>query len=81
MFDSRRLPKCTNVITASRKEWMNKMGAYKELFIQIQDNSYNIGKSLIESSEEADIDQIKQSLREAIKNSALALAFIAEIEN
>jgi hypothetical protein len=57
------------------------MGAYKELFIQIQDNSYNIGKSLIESSEEADIDQIKQSLREAIKNSALALAFIAEIEN
>jgi hypothetical protein len=57
------------------------MGAYKDLFIQIQDNSYNIGKSLIESSEEADIDQIKQSLREAIKNSALALAFIAEIEN
>lgn len=57
------------------------MGAYKELFIQIQDNSYNIGKSLIESSEEADIDQIKQSLREAIKNSAIALAFIAEIEN
>jgi hypothetical protein len=57
------------------------MGAYKELFIQIQDNSYNIGKSLIESSEEADIDQIKQSLRDAISNSALALAFIAEIEN
>jgi hypothetical protein len=57
------------------------MGVYKEIFTQIQDNSYNIGKSLIESSEEADIDQIKQSLREAIKNSALALAFIAEMDN
>ena len=57
------------------------MGAYKEIFIQIQDNSYNIGRSLIESSEEADIDQINQSLKDAIKNSALALAFIAEMEN
>ena len=56
------------------------MGAYKEIFINIQDNSYNIGRSLIESSEEADLDEIKQSLRDAIKNSALALAFIAEME-
>ena len=52
----------------------------KEIFTQIQDNSYNIGRSLIESSEEADIDQIRQSLRDAIKNSALALAFIAEMD-
>jgi hypothetical protein len=57
------------------------MGAMKDIFIQIQDNSYNIGRNLIESSEEADLDQIKQSLRDAIKNSALALAFIAEMEN
>lgn len=56
------------------------MGAMKEIFTQIQDNSYNIGRSLIESSEEADIDQIRQSLRDAIKNSALALAFIAEMD-
>jgi hypothetical protein len=75
------LPKCTNVITASKREWINKMGAMKEIFTQIQDNSYNIGRNLIESSEEADLDQIKQSLRDAIKNSALALAFIAEMEN
>ena len=57
------------------------MGAMKEIFTQIQDNSYNIGRSLVESSEEADLDEIKQSLRDAIRNSAIALAFIAEMEN
>lgn len=57
------------------------MGAYKELFTQIQDNCCNIGASLIGSAEEGDVELMKQSLREAIKNSALALAFIAEIEN
>lgn len=57
------------------------MGAYKEIFTQIQSNSYNIGTSLIQSSEEADIDEIKQSLRDAIRNSAIALAYIAEMEN
>jgi hypothetical protein len=57
------------------------MGAYKEIFTQIQDNSYNIGESLIRCSEEGDMDLIKQSLKDAIKNSALALAFIAEMEN
>lgn len=56
------------------------MGAYKEIFTQIQSNTYKIGTSLIESSEEADIDEIKQSLRDAIRNSALALAFIAEMD-
>jgi hypothetical protein len=63
-------------------EWEpNKMGAYKEIFTQIQTNSENIGQLLIESAKEGDMDQIKQSLKEAIKNSALALAFIAEMEN
>jgi hypothetical protein len=57
------------------------MGAMKEIFIQIQDNSYNIGQSLIKSTEEADLDEIKEGLRNAITNSALALAFIAELEN
>ena len=57
------------------------MGALKEIFIQIQDNSYNIGESLIKSTEEADLDEIKEALRNAITNSALALAFIAEMEN
>lgn len=57
------------------------MGAYKEIFTQIQSNSHKIGTSLIQSSEEADIDEIKQSLRDAIRNSAIALAYIAEMEN
>lgn len=57
------------------------MGAYKEIFTQIQSNSENIGQLLIESAKEGDMDQIKQSLKDAIKNSALALAFIAEMEN
>lgn len=57
------------------------MGAYKELFTQIQSNSTNIAQLLLDSAQEGDMDQIKQSLRDAITNSALALAFIAEIEN
>ena len=57
------------------------MGAYKEIFIQIQDNCCNIGESLIKSTEEADLDQMKEALRNSITNSALALAFIAEMEN
>ena len=57
------------------------MGAYKEIFTQIQSNSENIGQLLIESAKEGDMDQIKQSLKDAITNSALALAFIAEMEN
>jgi hypothetical protein len=57
------------------------MGAYKEIFTQIQDNCCNIGESLIGSAEEGDMDLMKQSLRDAIRNSALALAFIAEVEN
>lgn len=57
------------------------MGAYKEIFTQIQDNCCNIGQSLIGSAEEGDMDLMKQSLRDAIRNSALALAFIAEMEN
>lgn len=57
------------------------MGAYKEIFTQIQSNTSNIGQLLIDSANEGDMDLMKQSLREAIKNSALALAFIAEMEN
>jgi hypothetical protein len=57
------------------------MGAMKEIFTQIQSNSENIGQLLIESAKEGDMDQIKQSLKDAITNSALALAFIAEMEN
>lgn len=57
------------------------MSAMKEIFTQITGNSYQIGKILIDSSESGDMDQIKQSLRDAITNSALALAFISEMEN
>lgn len=57
------------------------MGAYKEIFTQIQSNTSNIGQLLLDSANEGDMDQMKQSLREAITNSALALAFIAEMEN
>lgn len=57
------------------------MGAYKEIFTQIQSNTSNIGQLLIDSANEGDMDLMKQSLRDAIKNSALALAFIAEMEN
>lgn len=57
------------------------MGAYKEIFTQITSNTENIGQLLIDSTKEGDMDQIKQSLRDAITNSALALAFIAEMEN
>lgn len=57
------------------------MGAYKEIFTQIQSNTSNIGQLLIDSANEGDMDLMKQSLRDAITNSALALAFIAEMDN
>lgn len=57
------------------------MGAYKEIYTQITSNTSQIGQLLIDSAKEGDMDQIKQSLRDAITNSALALAFIAEMEN
>lgn len=57
------------------------MGAYKEIYTQITSNTSQIGQLLIDSAKEGDMDQIKQSLKDAITNSALALAFIAEMEN
>lgn len=56
------------------------MGAYKELFIEIQDSIIAISKNLEQSIEDCDVDQMKLALRGAIANSALTLAFIAEIE-
>jgi hypothetical protein len=56
------------------------MGAYKELITQVMDNTYQISKMLNKASEDADIDELKTALRSAIANSALTLAFIAEIE-
>jgi hypothetical protein len=58
-----------------------KMGAYKELFIEIQDSICNIAKNLEQSIEDCDVDQMKLALRGAIVNSALTIAFIEELEN
>jgi type VI protein secretion system component VasF len=59
----------------------NKMGAYKNLMIDIASEMYNISKELNNASENADIDEMKTALRSAIANSALTLAFIAELES
>lgn len=56
------------------------MGAYKELFTEIQDSIWSISKNLEKSIEDCDIDQMKLALRGAIVNSALTIAFIEEIE-
>ena len=56
------------------------MGAYKDLMIEIQDSILNISKNLEQSVEDCDIEQMKLALRGAIANSALTIAFIAEIE-
>lgn len=60
---------------------MLKMGAYKNLMIDIQSNVREIGTHLINSEINSDIDEMKNALRATIANSALALAFIAELEN
>lgn len=57
------------------------MGAYKELFIEIQDSICSIAKNLEQSIEDCDVDQMKLALRGAIVNSALTIAFIDELEN
>lgn len=57
------------------------MGAYKNLMIDIASEMYNISKELNNASENADIDEMKTALRSAIANSALTLAFIAELES
>ena len=56
------------------------MGAYKALVTDIADTMYQISRDLNEASETADFDEMKQSLRRAIVNSALAIAHIQELE-
>jgi len=55
------------------------MGAMKELLIDASSNIYKISIDLEQASESGDFDEMKQSLRRAIVNSALAIAFIDEL--
>lgn len=57
------------------------MAAMKELFSEITTNTYQIGQMLNQASESGDIEELTNALRSAITNSALTLAFIAELEN
>jgi hypothetical protein len=57
------------------------MGAMKSLVIDIADTMYQISRDLNEASESSDFDEMKQSLRRAIVNSALTIAHIQELEN
>jgi hypothetical protein len=63
------------------QEWGRKMGAMKELFGEISTCTYQIGQMLNQASESGDIEQLTDALRSAITNSALTLAFIAELES
>jgi hypothetical protein len=56
------------------------MAAMKELFSEITTCTYQIGQMLNQASESGDIEELTIALRTAITNSALTLAFIAEIE-
>ena len=56
------------------------MGAMKSLVIDIADTMYQISRDLNEASESSDFDEMKQSLRRAIVNSALTIAHIDELE-
>ena len=56
------------------------MGAMKNLLIDAMDNVSAISRDLEASTEESDLDEMKQALRRAIVNSALAIAFIEELE-
>jgi len=57
------------------------MGAMKSLVIDIADTMYQISRDLNEASETSDFDEMKQSLRRAIVNSALTIAHIEELEH
>ena len=57
------------------------MGAMKSLVIDIADTMYQISRDLNEASESGDFDEMKQSLRRAIVNSALTIAHIDELGN
>jgi hypothetical protein len=56
------------------------MGAMKSLVIDIADTMYQISRDLNEASESSNFDEMKQSLRRAIVNSALTIAHIEELE-
>jgi uncharacterized protein (DUF488 family) len=56
------------------------MGAYKNLVIDIADVMYKISCDINTASESGDFDEMKQSLRRAIVNSALTIAHIQELE-
>jgi hypothetical protein len=56
------------------------MGAIKNLMIDASSEIYNISGDLNTASESGDFEEMKQSLRRAIVNSALAIAFIQELE-
>lgn len=57
------------------------MSAMKELFSNITTCTYEIGQMLNQASESGDIEELTDALRSAITNSALTLAFIAELES
>ncbi len=52
----------------------------KNLMIDASSEIYNISRDLNTASESGDFEEMKQSLRRAIVNSALAIAFIQELE-
>jgi hypothetical protein len=56
------------------------MGAMKELLADATTNMYQISVDLNEASLCGNPDEMKQSLRRAIVNSALAIAFLEELE-
>ena len=55
------------------------MGAMKNLMIDASDQLFIISRDLDEASLTADLDEMKQALRRAIVNSALAIAFLEEL--
>lgn len=56
------------------------MSAMKELLADATTNMYQISVDLNEASLCGNLDEMKQSLRRAIVNSALAIAFLEELE-
>jgi hypothetical protein len=56
------------------------MGAMKTLLSEATTNMYQISVDLNEASLCGNPDEMKQSLRRAIVNSALAIAFLEELE-
>lgn len=56
------------------------MGAVKSLLADVTTNMYHISVDLNEASLCGNPDEMKQALRRAIVNSALAIAYIQELE-